>query len=515
MKSPQNSSRTHLLTTNSIPTQHDRNIIYNTLSSINKDICQAEIDIAQLKKVLEERITDRAALIQYRDSLAAVVSLLRQLPLEIFGQIFAYATLDDRRFPISASHVCQLWRRASLANSDLWTTIWIGNRCQKEYMALFIQRSQSRPMSLKYSENLPLQSLPNVSTTLSDMGCDCRWKEIHVHPSWEFLPKLLSKSWDTLESLVLTALGNSWIRTVDLTSATRLMRLSIIHDKRPRVMCKFFKLPCSGLTHLNMDITIRLNEVISILSECGNLEECVLTLAILFMYDQDTPPQTHVHLPNLRKLHLHMCVLDRLVKLIKAPVVEDLLLHPLDGSRQLNWTDEGVIEFINASKSTLRKFAISAISQFDAIVLLEGMNKLCEFRVIGNDDFEEGVLERMILKDREMVTAMSGDTDDEVTDEGGHEIFLPKLEVLYVICKTYFHVQKAFIDMVHSRWWPEDDSSDRAVARLKTASLKSISMSERLVFGAEVEEIRCQGFDIQMLDPENLLEGEEADWLLD
>jgi len=133
----------------------------------------------------------------------------------------------------------------------------------------------------------------------------------------------------------------------------------------------------------------------------------------------------------------------------------------------------------------VRKFAISAISQFDAIVLLEGMNKLCEFRVIGNDDFEEGVLERMILKDREMVTAMSGDTDDEVTDKGGHEIFLPKLGVLHIICKTYFHVQKAFIDMVRSRWWPEDDSSDRAVARLKTASLKSISMSERLVFGAD------------------------------
>jgi len=190
---------THLLTTNSIPTKHDRSIIYSTLSSINKNISQAEIDIAQLKKVLEERITDRAALIQYRDSLAAVVSLLHQLPLEIFGQIFAYATLDDRRFPISASHVCQLWRRASLANSDLWTTIWIGNRCQKEYMALFIQRSQSRPMSLKYSENLPLQSLPNISTTLSDIGCDCRWKEIHVHPSWDYLPKLLSKSWEYIQ----------------------------------------------------------------------------------------------------------------------------------------------------------------------------------------------------------------------------------------------------------------------------------------------------------------------------
>ena len=168
-------------------------------------------------------------------------------------------------------------------------------------MALFIQRSQSRPMSLKYSEKFPLESLPNVSTTLSDIGSDCRWKEIHVHPSWDNLPKLLSKSWDTLESLVLTAFGNSRTQTIDLTSAIRLVRLSVIRDKRSRVMeYDFLKLPCSGLTHLNVDITIALIEVISILSECGNLEECVLTPPTLFIYYQNIPPQTHVHLPNLQ-----------------------------------------------------------------------------------------------------------------------------------------------------------------------------------------------------------------------
>jgi hypothetical protein len=383
-------------------------------------------------------------------------------------------------------------------------------------VALFIQRSQSHPLSLKYSGNFPLETLPNVSSILSEIGCDCRWKDIHVHPSWDNFPKLLSKSWDTLESLVLTAFGNSRAHTIDLTSATRLMHLSVICDKRSRVMkYDFLKLPCSGLTHLTVDVAITLNDVVSILSKCSNLEEFVLTLATQFIYYQNTPPQTHVHLPNLQKLHLHTRILNQLVKLIETPVLEDLLLHPLDEPRRFNWTDGGVIKFINASKSTLRKFAISTISQFDAIVMLEGMNNLCEFRVIGNDDFEEGVQERMIIEGRGMVTATSGDTDDEVADEGEREIFLPNLEVLHVICKTYFHVQKAFLDMVHSRWWPEHDSRDRSVARLKTASLKSISMSECLAFGAEVEEIRRQGFDIQMLDPENLLEGEKADWFLD
>ena len=49
--------------------------------------------------------------------------------------------------------------------------------------------------------------------------------------------------------------------------------------------------------------------------------------------------------------------------------------------------------------------SISKISQFDAMVMLEGMNNLCELRVVGNADFEEGVLEGMIIKDRRVVTA--------------------------------------------------------------------------------------------------------------
>jgi hypothetical protein len=506
---------TRFLTTNSIPSQHDRNIIRNILSSIDKDIFQSEVDIAHLKKVLDERIIDHIALIQRRASLAAIVSPLRQLPLEIFGQIFAYATLEDKRFPISASHVCQLWHRACLANSDLWTTIWIGNRCQKEYAELFIQRSQSRPMSLKYSERLPPEYLPNFSSVLLEIGCGCRWKDIHVHPSWDNLPKLLSKSWDTLESLVLTAFGNSRAHTIDLTSATRLKHLSVIRDKSSRVMkYDVLKLPCSSLTHLTVDVAITLNDVVSILSECGNLEEFVLTLATLFIYYQDTPPQTHVHLPNLRKLHLHTRVLNQLVKLIETPVLEDLLLHPLDEPTQFSWTDEGVIEFINASKSTLRKFAISMISGVEVMAMLQGMKSLSEFRMVGNDNFDWEALEAMIVKGG-IVTPTSGETYHENINEEGHEILLPNLEVLHVICKTYFQVQKAFLDVVRSRWWPEEDSRDIGVTQLKTASLQSINTSERLAFGKEVEEIRRQGIDIQMLEPEGLLEGEGADWVLD
>ena len=103
-------------------------------------------------------------------------------------------------------------------------------------MTLFIQRSQPHPLSLKYSGNFPLETLPDVSTALLDIGCDCQWKEIHVQPSWGNLPKLLLRSWDTLESLVLTTFDNSRAHNLNVTPATRLVRLSIIRDIKSSIL---------------------------------------------------------------------------------------------------------------------------------------------------------------------------------------------------------------------------------------------------------------------------------------
>lgn len=58
------------------------------------------------------------------------------------------------------------------------------------------------------------------------------------------------------------------------------------------------------------------------------------------------------------------------------------------------------MEFIDASKSTLRKFSISMISELDVIVIFEGMKGLREFRVVADDGSGSDALEAMIVKDR-------------------------------------------------------------------------------------------------------------------
>jgi hypothetical protein len=456
---------THLLTTNTIPSQHDRNIIHHTLSSIDKDIFQAELDIAQLQKPLEKRTVDHAALTKRRASLAAVVSPLRQLPLEIFGQIFMYATLDDPSFPLSASHVCQLWHQASLASSDIWTNIQIGtNQFRKEYVELFIQRSRSRSVSLKCNENLPTESLPDLSTVLSEVGWDCRWKEVHVHPSWDNLPKILSKSWDTVESLILTSV-DSRDSALDLKSATRLTHLSINHENSSKA--SRYKLPFSRLTHLHLNIQASPKTVISIMSKCRELEECMLTLRMARL---NFAPKSSTQLPNLRKLHIRACQADELVKSLQTPAIEDLLLD-FDGM-EFESQDECLLEFIHASKSTLQKFSISMVSDNDLMEILEGMNRVNELRVIGNEGFRGDFLKALVVRGKKERDTVD-DEDDEDKIEEASEIPLPNLEVLHVICTTYAHVRKAFLDVMRSRPL-EVAAHDEAVARLKTACLYSM-----------------------------------------
>ena len=500
---------THLLTTNTIPSLHDRNTIYHMLSSIDKDISQAQLDVVQLQKTLEERNADHAALIQRRASLAAVVSPLRGLPLEIFGHIFAYATLDDPRFPISASHVCRLWRQASFASSDIWTTIRIGNRCSKEFVALFIQQSRSRPVSLKCTENLPIDSLPDVSSVLSEVGWDCQWKEVHVHPSWDNLPKILSKSLDTLESLILTGSGSngSKARVLDLKSANRLRRLSITHGGRIIIKQASYEL-FRGLTDLNLNIRASPKTIFSIMSECRKLEECVLTIkgTITSIYT----PKSSAQLPNLRKLHIRSLQTDALVKFFQTPILDDLLLS-FDGS-DFDQQGDCLVKFINASKPTLRKFSVSMVSDYDLIEMLKGMNRINELRLIGNDGFDGDTLKALVIgrenleMHMEYKCGLSNWRRHLNQDES--KILLPNLGVLHVVCKTYSHVQRAFLDVVRSRRCPEVHSRKGAVARLKTAVLQNINADQLPAFGAEVDDIRRQGFDIRML--EGLLE-DEAD----
>ena len=66
-------------------------------------------------------------------------------------------------------------------------------------------------------------------------------------------------------------------------------------------------------------------------------------------------------------------------------------------------------------------------------------------KVVGNDNFDWRELKAIIAKDGGIFIPTSGDTDDDDIDEKRNEILLPNLEVLHIVCKTCFYVQKPFL----------------------------------------------------------------------
>jgi len=464
---------THLLTTNTTPTRHARNTIHGLLSSVDKDICQAESDIAELHKALEQRTAERDGLIQRRASLRGVVSSLRQFPVEILELIFLYVSWDDPKSPIWISHVCWHWRRVSLSNPDLWTAIRIGDQYQESYISSFIQRSRSRPVSLKYTGNL---NSPNTLMGLHNLlvGYDCRWKELHVPRTWSYLPKILSKSWDTLESLVLTANWHSQTMVLDLEPATRLTSLSISHEKELNITYKI----SPGLTHLNLNVQSSLKDVVTLLRMCPNLEECIITLfgswPTTFLISK--PP---VHHHKMRKLHIRSRYAASLVNTLKTPVLQDLLLH-FGEFGQLQRLDR----FVEAHKSTLQKFSISMVTSHNLRHMLKGMENLKELRVFG-------------IGMRHALRALKKDTVGNARRGG---ILVPNLEVLHVICKRHSDIRKTLLKVVRSRSGSPDGARGD-VARLRSVSLQN----------GENEQLKRQGFDVTILD--GPLNNEDADWV--
>jgi hypothetical protein len=364
-------------------------------------------------------------------------------------------------------------------------------------------------MSLKYTGNSYNRYFEGVRNFLAEEGCDYQWKEIHVAISCQNnLPKLLSKSWDTLETLVLNLYWHSGAILLELESATRLTNLSVSHEIEFSVT---YKIP-PGLTHLSLNVAAPPKDVVAVLSQCANLEECVINHFFGIWPSEYGITKPPVYLPKLRKLHIRSPFAAKLVEMLKAPVLEDLLLH--NGEFKLL---HSLLNFIETHKSTLQKFVISMVSD-DFISMLEGMENLKELRVFGNAQFEGYMLRALIFKGERVAVGSSGEdgtgeaedeeaeAEEEVAEDeeaeheedehySGHAIHLPKLEVLHVICKTQSEIRKAFLEVVRSR------SRSSEVARLKSVSLQI----------GENEQLKRQGFDVTTLD--GPLNDEDADWV--
>jgi hypothetical protein len=141
-----------LLSTNSTPSQEQRNNLQNVILQLDEAISDINEQILALQaKILVLQIS-RTRLVQQWRCYSSLLSPVRCLPIENFGQIFVYATRDRPRHVLNLSAVYQLWRYAALSTPTLWSTLELGHRTarwnMRNHIDSWIERAHSYPLSL-------------------------------------------------------------------------------------------------------------------------------------------------------------------------------------------------------------------------------------------------------------------------------------------------------------------------------------------------------------------------------
>ena len=158
----------HLLNTNSTPSQVQRNFLHNSILQLDEQILDMQSKILVLQ-------TSRSQLLQQRKCYSRLLSPLRSLPIEIYGEIFMYATRECPMHVLNLSAVCQLWRDAALRTPALWSTLELDYKSKynmDSHIDSWIKRARSYPLSLvvRHRDGF-LNSLNSARTLLTNHKC--------------------------------------------------------------------------------------------------------------------------------------------------------------------------------------------------------------------------------------------------------------------------------------------------------------------------------------------------------
>ena len=161
----------HLLNTNSTP-QQQRNNLQNFIFQLDEDISSINEQLMAMQAKVLILQTKRTRLVQQRRCYSNLLSPVRCLPIEIFGEIFFYATRDRPRHILNFSAVCRLWRDAALRTPILWSTLELCHdhttrRNMDNHIDLWTERARSYPLSLVITSREQDNSLDPANSALS------------------------------------------------------------------------------------------------------------------------------------------------------------------------------------------------------------------------------------------------------------------------------------------------------------------------------------------------------------
>lgn len=350
------------------------------LESLEERIAHCQYRLERLARDCEET----------RDSLEthrALLSPIRQLPLEVLEEIFLHCVKDQEFLtptpqtpPLLLSSICKLWRGVAHSSPQLWSSISItlsGESCipNLSLVKVWIERSGSSPLSFHLSQqgsgDTTADSFSNPSVTLGlFVSHHARWRRVHLeYKDWRIetglgkLPK--DASFPMLESIYLKR--GYWVERADmegistmLSTAPRLHSVSWVTQKP----YTFFSHPWAQLTHFCLGHLIIFPEFLRIIKDCPQLRTGEFSVLMLSdgLENSTVDPFTHRNITSLELCcdgnlaaffrNLTLPALTDFSIMIKAP-------SPFGTLQDTVWSQMSYTSFISRSRCSLSRISLT------------------------------------------------------------------------------------------------------------------------------------------------------------
>jgi hypothetical protein len=465
----------HLHNTNSTPSQEQRQILQNSILQLDEAILNTEGDISGINEqilALQDKIqvlqTHHTQLVQQRRCYSTLLSSVRCLPIEIFSQIFVYATHDFPKHVLNLSAVCQLWRYAALSTPILWSTLELGHHVTKcnmdNHIDSWVERARSYPLSLviRHHDGM-LDPVNNALTLLTSH----KWKSIALDGNNTSISSILKElEFTNLEMLESFSVGSQYSIysrfEVSLPNTLRYLPKLKTLSLYGNCFVAFDTLPIPWSQLTSLTIAFLYNDIdVDILRACVNLEEFIKDGESSLLASNDS-----ITFNYLRKMHAYSTSASFLSSL-KTPSIQDFAIKTY-----VHVT--AVIDYIAENGSTLLKLSISQCDS-KLVASIPYLRCLVELQLRDNDyDHNGSTMMYEILSSFVVKPEMDPST-----------IPLPRLESLEVICSATETNETMFMQVIDSRWWSDEEEDVRQ--KQGQRSLSRIKQSESVLLDVRTE----------------------------
>ncbi|KAJ7477616.1 hypothetical protein FB451DRAFT_1242846 [Mycena latifolia] len=346
------------LGTNYLPTDSERQVIQEFCAAGSERISSISAEIQTY--CLQERTSqDRLGALHYLvDPYRALISPMRALPPEILQEIFIAclptshnAIMHTAEAPLLLGRVCSAWRTISLSTAALWASVHVvlpytgdqppdqppaeeeqlndlavSQRCGG--LQIWLERSGGCPLSISLCDQSPIPAMPSAFLPHEVLYglCDLHSEEL---PLLEVLD-VLDTSWN--------GSGPEYVRFFAIPSNLRSISFCC-HNGHALPTCSWDRITNLALQSYLSFFTPGLPQMLELLAQCFNLQECSLSFPTQRKSGLSAPPPQRVTLSHLRALSLTgtasvdaMFNLAQILESLVLPVLDQLAIYNLASS---------------------------------------------------------------------------------------------------------------------------------------------------------------------------------------